>query len=63
MQILRTIETTCNTCLEFQLTQPKERIIHHDIPMMTMGCSWCGHVPAKQQKLSDVLLIMIANSQ
>ena len=23
----------CNTCLEFQPTQPKERIIHHDIPM------------------------------
>ena len=23
----------CNMCLEFQSTQPKERIIHHDIPV------------------------------
>ena len=23
----------CNTCLEFQQTQPKERIIQHDIPI------------------------------
>ena len=23
----------CNTCLEFQQTQPKEKIIHHDIPI------------------------------
>ena len=24
---------SCNTCLEFQQTQPKEKIIHHDIPL------------------------------
>ena len=23
----------CTTCLEFQQTQPKEKIIHHDIPL------------------------------
>ena len=23
----------CATCLEFQQTQPKEKIIHHDIPL------------------------------
>ena len=23
----------CNTCLEFQQMQPKEKIIHHDIPL------------------------------
>ena len=22
----------CNTCLEFQQTQPKEKIMHHNIP-------------------------------
>ena len=24
---------SCNTCLEFQQTQPKEKMIHHDIPL------------------------------
>ena len=24
---------SCNTCLEFQQMQPKEKIIHHDTPM------------------------------
>ena len=24
---------TCPTCLEFQQTQPKEKIIHHNIPL------------------------------
>ena len=23
----------CTKCLEFQQTQPKEKIIHHDIPL------------------------------
>ena len=23
----------CATCLEFQRTQPKEKIIHHDVPL------------------------------
>ena len=26
---------SCNTCLEFQQTQPKEKILHHDIPLRT----------------------------
>ena len=24
----------CNTCLEFQQTQPKEKIMHHDIHLI-----------------------------
>ena len=27
----------CSTCLDFQQTQPKEKIIHHEIPAKPWG--------------------------
>ena len=30
--------------LIFQHTQPKEKIIHHENPRLTMGDSWCRYV-------------------
>ena len=33
MQILKKTYKNCATCLEFQQKQPKEKIIHHDIPL------------------------------
>ena len=51
----------CSTCLEFQQTQPKEKTIHHDIPMRP--CNVIGtDMFQLNKKIIYALLITIASS-
>ena len=38
----------CAACLEFQQTQPKEKLTHHDIPLRAMGDYWSGCISFKK---------------